>query len=80
MLGQAAELDQRERAIYYLSKKFISFEINYIAIEKTYCTLAWTSSKLWQYMLYYTMRLISRMDIIKYIFEKPAFTRKIYHW
>ena len=31
-------------------------------------------------MLYYTMRLISRMDPIKYIFEKPALTRKISHW
>ena len=31
-------------------------------------------------MLYYTMRLISRMDPIRYIFEKPALTRKISHW
>ena len=31
-------------------------------------------------MLYYTMRLISRMDPIKYIFEKPALIRKISHW
>jgi len=28
MLGQVAEPDQRERAIYYLSKKFTSCEIN----------------------------------------------------
>ena len=46
MLGQAAEPDQKERAIYYLSKKFTSFEINYIAIEKTCCALAWASRKL----------------------------------
>ena len=26
------------------------------------------------------MRLISRMDPIKYIFEKPALTRKISRW
>ena len=38
------------------------------------------SRKLRQYMLYYTMRLISRMDPIKYIFEKPALTRKISRW
>ena len=31
-------------------------------------------------MLYYTTRLISRMDPIKYIFEKPAFIRKISRW
>ena len=40
MLGQVAELDQRESAIYYLSKKFISCEINYISIEKTCSALA----------------------------------------
>ena len=31
-------------------------------------------------MLYYTMRLISRMDPIKYIFEKPTLLGKISHW
>ena len=30
-------------------------------------------------MLYYTTQLISHMDLIKYIFEKLAFTRKISH-
>ena len=31
-------------------------------------------------MLYYTMRFISHMDPIKYIFEKPAHTGKIFCW
>ena len=35
MLGQLIEPDQKEKTIYYLSKKFTSCEINYIAIEKT---------------------------------------------
>jgi len=77
MLGQSAEPDHKEREIYYLSKKFTSCEINYIAIEKTCCALAWASHKLRQYMLYYTTRLISCMDPIKYIFEKPALIGKI---
>ena len=54
MLGQAVEPYQKERAIYYLSKKFTSYEINYIAIEKTCCTLARASRKLQYYMLYFT--------------------------
>ena len=66
--------------IYYLSKKFTSCEINYIAIEKTCYALAWASRKLRQHMLYYTTRLISRMDPIRYIFEKLALTGKISHW
>ena len=80
MLGQAAEPRHKERAIYYLSKKFTSCEINYIAIEKTCCALAWASNKLRQYMLYFTMWLISRMDPIKYIFKKLALTGKISRW
>ena len=31
-------------------------------------------------MNYYTTQLISRMDPIKYIFEKPALIGKISHW
>ena len=80
MLGQLTKPDQKENVIYYLSKKFTSCEINCIAIEKTCCTLVWASHKLQQYMLYYTTQLISRMDPIKYIFEKPALIGKISHW
>ena len=80
MLGQAAEPDQKERVTYYLSKKFTSCEINYITIEKKCCALAWASHKLRQYMLYFTTWLISCVDPIKYIFEKPTLIGKIFHW
>ena len=40
MLDQLNEPGQKEKAIYYLSKKFTSYEINYIAIEKMCYTLA----------------------------------------
>ena len=80
MLGQVASLTRKKRAIYYLSKKFTSCEINYIAIEKTCCALAWASGKLRQHMLYFTTWLISRMDPIKYNFEKLAFIGKISCW
>ena len=49
-------------------------------VGKTFCALAWASKKLRQYMLYYTTWLVSRMDPIKYIFEKPALTGKITQW
>ena len=80
MLGHLTEPDQKERAIYYLSKKFTSCEINYIAIEKTCCALAWASRKLRQYMLYFTTRLISYMDPIKYFFGKTTLAGNIFYW
>ena len=49
-------------------------------LEKTCCALAWASKRLRQYMLNHTTWLISKMDPIKYIFEKPTFTRRIVHW
>jgi ribonuclease HI len=80
MLGQQDETGKKEQAIYYLSKKFTEPETRYLLVEKTCCALAWTSKKLRQYMLYYTTWLVSRMDPIKYIFEKPALTGKIARW
>ncbi|XP_075675012.1 uncharacterized protein LOC142644246 [Castanea sativa] len=80
MFGQAAKPDQKEKAIYSLSKKFTNCEINYVAIEKACCTLVWALHKLRQYMLYYTTWLISFMDPIKYIFEKPTLIGNISHW
>uniref|UniRef100_A0A2N9HX59 RNase H type-1 domain-containing protein n=1 Tax=Fagus sylvatica TaxID=28930 RepID=A0A2N9HX59_FAGSY len=73
-------LGRRSKAIYYLSKKFTEPETRYLLVEKTCCALAWASKKLRQYMLYYTTWLVSRMDPIKYIFEKPALTGKIARW
>jgi ribonuclease HI len=80
MLGKQDETGKKEQAIYYLSKKFTEPETRYLLIEKTCCALAGASKKLRQYMLYYTTWLVSRMDPIKYIFEKPALTGKIARW
>ena len=42
--------------------------------------LAWAAKRLRQYMLNHTTWLISKMDQIKYIFEKPALTGRIARW
>ena len=54
--------------------------MNYSMLERTCCTLVWASDRLRQYMLSHTMWLISKMDPVKYIFEKPALTRRIARW
>ena len=48
--------------------------------KKTCCALAWTTKRLRQYMLYYTTWLISKMEPIKYIFEKPSLSGRIAKW
>ena len=77
VLGQQDETGKKEFAIYYLSKKFIDCETRYSTLEKTCCTLAWAAKCLHQYMLNHTTWLISKMDPMKYKFEKPALTGRI---
>ena len=80
VLGQHDESGRKEHAIYYLSKKFTDCETKYSLLEKTCCALAWAAFRLRQYMLTHTTLLISKMDPIKYIFEKPALSRRITRW
>ena len=74
MLGQHDKSGKREQAVYYLSKKFTACEMNYSMLDRTSCALVWAGHRLRQYMLSYTTWLVSKMDPVKYIFEKPALT------
>jgi hypothetical protein len=70
VLGQHDETGRKERAIYYLSKKFTECESRYTVIEKLCCALTWAAKRLHQYMLYHTTWLISKLDPLRYICEK----------
>ncbi|XP_058741315.1 uncharacterized protein LOC131613683 [Vicia villosa] len=80
VLVQQDESGRKEYAIYYLSKKYTDYETRYSLLEKTCCTLVWASRRLRQYVLTHTTYLIYKMDPIKYLFEKPALTRRIACW
>jgi hypothetical protein len=49
-------------------------------LEKTCCALAWAAKCLRYYMINHNTWLISKMDPIKYIFEKAAVTGRISWW
>ena len=76
-MGQHDETRRKERAIYYLSKKFTDYESRYSLLEKMYCALAWVAQRLKQYMLCHTTWLIAKLDPIRFIFEKPSLSEKI---
>jgi len=80
VLGQQDETGKKKHAIYYFSKKFTDCESRYSILEKTYCALAWAAKRLRHYMINQTTWLISKMDPINYIFEKPALTGRITQW
>ncbi|KAA3486016.1 RNA-directed DNA polymerase (Reverse transcriptase), Ribonuclease H [Gossypium australe] len=80
VLGQHDESGRKERAIYYLSKKFTECEKRYSPIEKLCCALIWTTRRLKQYMLYHTTWLISKLDPLKYMMESTALNGKMTRW
>ena len=80
VLGQHDETGRKKQAIYYLSKKFTDYESKYSSLEKMCCALAWATKRLRQYMFYHTTWLIARLDLIKYIFEKPSLFERIARW
>jgi hypothetical protein len=80
VLGQQDESGRKEQAIYYLSNKFTECESRYSMVEKLCYSLVWSAKRLRQYMLYYTTWLISKMDPVKYIFEKPYMSSRIARW
>lgn len=77
VLEKQDETGIKEYDNYYLSKKFTDYESIYSLLEKPCCALAWAARFLIQYMLNHTTWLISKMDSIKYIFEKPTLTGRI---
>lgn len=80
VLGQHDETGRKEHAIYYLRKKFTECETRYSLSEKTCYALTWAAQLLREYMICHKNLLISKMDPIKYIFEKPTVSGRISRW
>ncbi|XP_039029195.1 LOW QUALITY PROTEIN: uncharacterized protein LOC120163293 [Hibiscus syriacus] len=80
VLGQHDKSGRKEKAIYYLSKKFTDCEVRYPPIQKLCCALVWTTRRLRQYMLYHTTWLISKLDPLKFLMESPALTGRMARW
>ena len=76
MLAQLDVLGN-ERAIYYLSKRMQVYEMRYVMIEHLCFALVWATRRLRHYMTEYSVHLISRLDPLRYLFDKPALTGKL---
>ncbi|XP_070015246.1 uncharacterized protein [Nicotiana sylvestris] len=80
VLGQQDVTGKKEQGIYYLRKKFTSYEAKYTLLERTCCALTWVSQKLRHYLQAYTTYLITRLDPLKYIFQKPMPMGRLAKW
>ncbi|XP_043710397.1 uncharacterized protein LOC122659340 [Telopea speciosissima] len=80
MMMQQDQKSGEEHAVYYLSKKLLEYETRYTPLEKTCTALVWETKRLRHYIIAHQIQLISRMDPIKYFFEKPALTGMMVKW
>ena len=67
----------KERAIYYLSKRMLKYEMRYVMIERICLALVWAIRRLRHYMTEYSVILISRLDPLRYLFNRPASTGRL---
>ncbi|RVW53332.1 Retrovirus-related Pol polyprotein from transposon 297 [Vitis vinifera] len=77
---QAHLRELEERAIYYLSKRMLDYEMRYVMI-KSYClALVWATRQLRHYMIEYSVHLISHLDPLRYLFDRPALVFCLMRW
>ena len=79
MLAQLDDFD-RERAIYYLSKRMLEYTTRYIMIERFCLALVWATRRLRHYMTEYSVQLVSRLDPLRYLFDKLVLTSGLMRW
>ena len=79
MLAQLDDLG-KERAIYYLSKRMLEYECKYIMIERLCLALVWATRRLRHYVTEYSILLVSRLDPLRYLFDRPVLTGRLMRW
>ncbi|WJZ96847.1 hypothetical protein VitviT2T_015494 [Vitis vinifera] len=77
-----AQLDDsgKDQAIYYLSKRMLDYETRYVMIERYCLALVWATRRLRHYMTEYSVHLISRLDPLRYLFDRPALVGRLMRW
>ena len=77
-----AQLDDsgKERAIYYLSKRILDYEMRYVMIERYCLALVWATQRLRHYMTEYLVHLISCLNPLRYLFDRPALVGRLMRW
>ncbi|WJZ85571.1 hypothetical protein VitviT2T_005097 [Vitis vinifera] len=77
-----AQLDDsgKDRAIYYLSKRMLDYKTRYVMIERYCLALVWATRRLRNYMTEYSVHLISRLDPLRYLFDRPALVGRLMRW
>jgi ribonuclease HI/uncharacterized protein YehS (DUF1456 family) len=79
LLAQKNEVE-KEKALYYLSRKLTGAELRYSPIEKMCLALFFSIHKLRHYMQAHTIHLIAKVDPVKYILSRPVISGRLAKW
>lgn len=79
LLAQHNE-EEKDHALYYLSKTMIDTELNYPSIEKICLALIFALQKLRHYLFTTLIHLISKANPLKYIISHPSVQGCIAKW
>jgi len=70
----------KERALYYLNRTLVRAELRYSPIEKMCLALMFIVQNLRHYMQVHTVRVISKVDLIKHILSRPVLSERLAKW
>ena len=71
---------EKEKALYYLSRKLTGAELRYSPIEKMCLALLFSIHKLRHYMQAHTIHLVVKVDPVKYILSRPVISGRLVKW
>ncbi|XP_034708976.1 uncharacterized protein LOC117932036 [Vitis riparia] len=58
----------------------LEYECRYIMIERLYLALVWATRRLRHYVTKYSILLVSRLDPLRYLFDRPVLTGRLMRW
>ena len=55
----------------------LEYEYRYIMIERLYLALVWATKRLRHYVTEYSILLVSRLDTLRYLFDRLVLTGRL---
>lgn len=71
---------RKERAIYYINSTLNIYELNYTFITKACLAVVFASQKFCHYMLAHTIKLVAKIDPLKYLLSKETLIGRLAKW
>ena len=58
----------------------LEYECRYIMIERLCLGLVWATRRLRHYVTEYSILLVSRLDMLRYLFDRHVLTGRLIRW